>query len=89
MTEVECSAVLEDFVNTGRTGRRNAVPDILDEKTASVSTGGLPFDMEKLNCSGMTNYQNLRKNIKKNTHQPMASYTDLSIRGNHCDRYLL
>lgn len=54
MTEVECSAVLEDFVNTGRTGRRNAVPDILDEKTASVSTGGLPFDMEKLNCSGMT-----------------------------------
>jgi hypothetical protein len=50
MTEVECSAVLEDFVNTGRTGRRNAVPDILDEKTASVSTGGLPFDMEKLNC---------------------------------------
>lgn len=51
MTEVECSAVLEDFVNTGRTGRRNAVPDILDEKTASVSTGGLPFDMEKLNCS--------------------------------------
>lgn len=51
MTEVECSAVLEDFVNSGRTGRRNAVPDILDEKAAAVSTGGLPFDMEKLNCS--------------------------------------
>ena len=65
MTEVECSAVLEDFVNTGRTGRRNAVPDILDEKTASVSTGGLPFDMEKLNCSGMTNYKKLIKNKKK------------------------
>ncbi|VDI26489.1 cAMP-dependent protein kinase inhibitor beta-like isoform X3 [Mytilus galloprovincialis] len=51
MTDVECSVVLEDFVNSGRTGRRNAVPDILDEKAAAVSTGGLPFDMEKLNCS--------------------------------------
>lgn len=52
MTEVECSTVLDDFVNSGRTGRRNAVADILDEKAAKVSTGGLPFDMEKLNCSG-------------------------------------
>ena len=44
---------IEDFAATGRTGRRNAMADILDSNHASVSTADLPFDMEKLTCSGI------------------------------------
>ncbi|XP_064597290.1 cAMP-dependent protein kinase inhibitor gamma-like [Liolophura sinensis] len=51
MTEVDCAANLNEFINTGRTGRRNAVPDILDDKLSKVGTGNLAFDMEKLQCS--------------------------------------
>lgn len=43
--------LLDDFVASGRTGRRNALPDILDEKNATVTTGELPLEMEKLQCS--------------------------------------
>ena len=50
---MDCTGSLEEFIATGRTGRRNAMPDILDSQKAAVSTGGLPFDMEKLNCSGI------------------------------------
>lgn len=44
---------VEDFIASGRTGRRNAMPDILDSKRAGVGTGGLAEGMEKLNCSGI------------------------------------
>lgn len=50
-TSMETQAGLDEFIATGRTGRRNAMPDILDSQTAGVGTGGLAFDMEKLNCS--------------------------------------
>ena len=43
---------LEDFLNTGRTGRRNAMADIGDENIASISTSQLPLDMAKLSCAG-------------------------------------
>ena len=36
------------FVSTGRTGRRNALPDIMDEGVAKVSTGFLSDDLNKL-----------------------------------------
>ncbi|KAK3088253.1 hypothetical protein FSP39_016620 [Pinctada imbricata] len=42
---------IEEFNATGRTGRRNAMADILDSKHASVSTADLPFGMENLSCS--------------------------------------
>ena len=32
----------EDFLNSGRTGRRNAMPDIMDEKQVGVTTADLP-----------------------------------------------
>ncbi|CAG0890480.1 unnamed protein product [Darwinula stevensoni] len=32
----------DDFLNSGRTGRRNAMPDILDEKQVGVTTADLP-----------------------------------------------
>jgi hypothetical protein len=43
---------MEEFLHTGRTGRRNAVADINDEKTNVTSTSGLPDDMASLSCSG-------------------------------------
>ena len=41
---------LEDFLNTGRTGRRNAVPDLVDDRNAAVTTADLPGALEKLSC---------------------------------------
>lgn len=50
-SDMDCPGTLEEFIATGRTGRRNAMPDILDEQKAAVGTGSLAFDMEKMNCS--------------------------------------
>ena len=52
MTEVEVQANLEEFIQTGRTGRRNAVSNILADPHAQLGTGGLAIDLEKLKCSG-------------------------------------
>lgn len=40
----------DDFIQTGRTGRRNAVPDILTDKSSKVSAADLPAELEKLTC---------------------------------------
>lgn len=50
--EGEAPANIDDFLNTGRTGRRNAVPDIIEDTSAKVSTADLPAQMGKLTCSG-------------------------------------
>lgn len=42
---------IHDFLTTGRTGRRNAMPDILNEHAKS-STADLPEKLEQLTCSG-------------------------------------
>ncbi|KAF2348854.1 cAMP-dependent protein kinase inhibitor [Trinorchestia longiramus] len=39
---------VSDFIATGRTGRRNAVPDIRDDQ--QVATGDLPDVLSKLSC---------------------------------------
>ena len=39
---------VSDFIASGRTGRRNALPDILDGK--DVSTADLPDALLKLSC---------------------------------------
>ena len=44
--------ILDDFLQTGRTGRRNALPDILDKDSSHDNTADLPCQMEKLSCSG-------------------------------------
>ena len=51
MTNVEGEEV-DDFIASGRVGRRNALPDILDEKHAETSTASLPETLAKLSCSG-------------------------------------
>lgn len=40
-----------EFIASGRTGRRNAMPDILSEH-AATTTADLPEALEKLSCSG-------------------------------------
>ncbi|CAG0887991.1 unnamed protein product [Cyprideis torosa] len=42
----------EDFLSTGRTGRRNALPDIKDGSVATTSTAELPDILGNLSCSG-------------------------------------
>jgi len=57
---------ITDFLTTGRTGRRNALPDILGEN-ANASTGDLPEKLEQLSCSeGDTNIilSKLRKSME-------------------------
>lgn len=41
----------EQFIATGRTGRRNAVPDILDSAITTTSAADLPEALQKLSCS--------------------------------------
>lgn len=41
----------EDFLSSGRTGRRNAIPDIFCPG-ARVSTAELPGDFARLSCEG-------------------------------------
>jgi len=42
----ECGMAIDDFVRTGRTGRRNALPDVLAMGHANVTTAGLPEVLE-------------------------------------------
>lgn len=46
------SPAFDDFLQSGRTGRRNAMPDITAEG-AAVSTASLPDSLQKLSCSDM------------------------------------
>ncbi|KAG8195334.1 hypothetical protein JTE90_001354 [Oedothorax gibbosus] len=46
------SPAFDDFLQTGRTGRRNAMPDIRGEN-AAISTASLPDSLEKLTCSDL------------------------------------
>nr|CAH0104556.1 unnamed protein product [Daphnia galeata] len=53
-TAEECGAhvkIEEDFLNSGRTGRRNAIPDIYCPQSR-VSTAELPTNFARLSCEG-------------------------------------
>lgn len=43
---------VDDFLSTGRTGRRNALPDILEQKSSHTNTADLPNQLQKLNFEG-------------------------------------
>jgi len=53
MESTMSSSGFDDFLQSGRTGRRNATPDITLASSATVSTSGLPLALEKLSCTGM------------------------------------
>ena len=42
----------DEFLNTGRTGRRNALGDILDQTSAFLTTADLPDQFQSLSFSG-------------------------------------
>ena len=49
----ECNLKVQDFVRAGRTGRRNALPDISSAKHIHVGTAGLSEVLESFsfnNC---------------------------------------
>ncbi|KAI9559732.1 uncharacterized protein LOC116930254 [Daphnia magna] len=51
-TTEDCGAhvkIEEDFLNSGRTGRRNAIPDIYCPQSR-VSTAELPTNFARLSC---------------------------------------
>lgn len=48
----------DEFLNTGRIGRRNAMPDILDENR-ETSTADLPLKLSALTTSGEYTYNKL------------------------------
>ena len=54
-------ASVEDFISTGRAGRRNALADIMDSRCGSTSTAGLPNSLAKLSCSGMYSKEGMRQ----------------------------
>ncbi|CAH0600194.1 unnamed protein product [Chrysodeixis includens] len=45
------SEVPKEFLETGRTGRRNAMPDILHPQGAEVSTADLPSRLQQLTAT--------------------------------------
>jgi len=49
--DMEVGVVVEDFLQTGRTGRRNAMADITDPRIAGVSTAGVDFTFDKMSMS--------------------------------------
>lgn len=46
------SEVPKEFLETGRTGRRNAMPDIMHPQGAEVSTADLPSRLQQLTATG-------------------------------------
>eukprot|EP00914_Ancora_sagittata_P034373 GHVO01069417.1.p1 GENE.GHVO01069417.1~~GHVO01069417.1.p1 ORF type:complete len:110 (+),score=13.97 GHVO01069417.1:178-507(+) len=51
MTDVDPQQRGGDFGNCGRTGRRNALADILDSNVVSTTTASLPLDLQNMKCT--------------------------------------
>jgi len=54
----ECEMVVDNFVRTGRTGRRNALPDVFAAGHAEVTTAGLPEVLENFSIGSSTQPSN-------------------------------
>ena len=50
--------VVDNFVRTGRTGRRNALPDVFAAGHAEVTTAGLPEVLENFSIGSSTQPSN-------------------------------
>jgi hypothetical protein len=48
---MDAGVAAEDFISTGRTGRRNAIADISDSHNSTVSTAGMDFSFDKLSVT--------------------------------------
>lgn len=64
------SPAFDDFLQTGRTGRRNAMPDIHGQN-AAISTADLPDSLQKLSCAGKHTLRMLNSdNFLGRLHKP-------------------
>ena len=54
----ECEMAVDNFVRTGRTGRRNALPDVFSVGHANVTTAGLPEVLENFTIGSSTQPNN-------------------------------
>lgn len=64
MSEQDTSSngdIVKDFQSTGRTGRRNALADVLGEHK-NLSTSDLPLKLEKLSTNGLPDLYILNSN---------------------------
>lgn len=52
MQDRNSEEVPKEFLETGRTGRRNAMPDILHPPDAQLTTADLPARLQQLGTSG-------------------------------------
>ena len=48
MSDVAENVLLEKFSSSGRTGRRNALPDVMDKKYVGTSVANLPGQLDQL-----------------------------------------
>lgn len=55
MTDVE--PVVTDFASTGRTGRRNAIPDLLGSSSGSASSAELSNKLAELSVIGADEFR--------------------------------
>ncbi|XP_064292036.1 uncharacterized protein LOC128669881 isoform X2 [Plodia interpunctella] len=62
--------VPKEFLETGRTGRRNALPDILQQQEAQASTADLPARLQQLATTDSDDPQpSCSQDTKKNDAQ--------------------
>jgi len=73
MAEVDVE--IQSFVRTGRTGRRNAMPDVLSEKHANVSTAGLAEVLDSINFGASTSGQSCQSSKCDANSQEVTSQT--------------
>ena len=71
----ECDMEVQDFVRTGRTGRRNAMPDVLSEKHGQVTTAGLAEVLDTLNFGASTSGQSCQSNVCGNNNEQQPNGT--------------
>ena len=71
----ECNVEIQNFISTGRTGRRNAMPDVLSEKHGQVSTAGIAEVLDSLNFGPSTSGQSCQSSNSSNNNQQKTSGT--------------
>lgn len=78
MTDVSENVLLEKFSSTGRTGRRNAMPDVMDEKYLRTSASSLPAQLDelRLQISGAETSENPNNTKDNKLSKPGTSKTE-------------
>lgn len=79
-TSAEPGMETDDFFNTGRVGRRNALPDILSNH-ATISTADLPDQLSALTTTDKNVATTTSANVNMDI-QPKASTSQISTTSN-------